>query len=564
MKARALYLPSAWSLAPLCFALVAACESRVDLEPAPLPEDADAAQRSDTTAPTDSGRDAPSLPDAAADGGVDAAEPADTGVDAFVQPGTATDGIRNDDESDVDCGGSRAPRCTIGQLCNAGNDCDNGQCREGRCPNVRYFDINHVLSTGQSNAVANSGTPVLSTTQPYQNKMFTYGVMTSSNCDGDGCRGYETPTSMIPLVEGDQFFNYSVETMSSGFANASTMLAGSVYLAGNPVRTQFDTLVSLQGRSGNTMYCIRRGGCPDWYTGRGYIYAFEGAMRDVQAGVALANAAGKSYAVRAVTLIHGESDHYGYDELYPTRSTAGVANQIRNYGDALIELQQDYEREVRLISGQTVGVPLLLSQMHGWSADTGRMQSAVPIDQYEAHKRAPGQVVLVTPTYMLPFAADGIHFTSQGNRRLGEYFAKAYARQALTDVAWEPLRPDTVTRAGSIVRVKFKVPVPPLVLDTAQVSNPGNYGFEYSDQGAAATPSIVSVELEGGDTVRITLSGAPTNGSRVVRYAYTRPNNTGVGPFAGVRGNLRDSDPSASLYGNALQNWAVTFSEPVP
>src|SRR5207253_2285800 len=65
------------------------------------------------------------------------------------------------------------------------------------------FDVNHVLSTGQSNAVANGGTPVLSTSQPFANVMFDTGVMTGGSCDGDGCTTYQKPSSFVPLVEGD-------------------------------------------------------------------------------------------------------------------------------------------------------------------------------------------------------------------------------------------------------------------------------------------------------------------------------------------------------------------------
>ena len=59
----------------------------------------------------------------------------------------------------------------------------------------QHFDVNHILSTGQSNAVANDGVPILSTSQPYGNLMFDVGVLTGSSCDGDGCTVYDHPTS---------------------------------------------------------------------------------------------------------------------------------------------------------------------------------------------------------------------------------------------------------------------------------------------------------------------------------------------------------------------------------
>src|SRR5688572_24644953 len=75
------------------------------------------------------------------------------------------------------------------------------------------FDVNHVLITGQSNSVSNSGVPVLSKTQPFSNLMFDTGVMPMKGgfetwgdpssgatpyCDGEGCTTYEEPTSFVP------------------------------------------------------------------------------------------------------------------------------------------------------------------------------------------------------------------------------------------------------------------------------------------------------------------------------------------------------------------------------
>ena len=46
---------------------------------------------------------------------------------------SANDGIKNGDESDVDCGGSSPNRCTEGMACRVANDCADGVCTAGRC-----------------------------------------------------------------------------------------------------------------------------------------------------------------------------------------------------------------------------------------------------------------------------------------------------------------------------------------------------------------------------------------------------------------------------------------------
>lgn len=420
----------------------------------------------------------------------------------------------------------------------------------------QHFDVNHVLSTGQSNSVANDGKPVLSTTQPYANMMFDVGVMPGSSCDGDGCTVYEKPTAFVPLVEGDHFFSYGVETMSAGMANEITKLGLERYLVGKPTH---DVLVSLHGRSGNSYWCLRKGGC-GWWQGRGYVEPFESGMKEVADGFALAKAAGKTYAVRAVTAIHGEHDHYAYasgDTAFPLPGTDGTSI-VHDYGEGLEEWQRDYEAGAKAITGQTVPVPLFVSQYSHWN---NVPTTKIAYQQLAAHVRSKGKVIVVAPTYALEYTSTCLHFSSKGERQLGEYFGKAYAKVVLEGRAWEPLRPTALSLSGNVITVTYAVPKPPLVLDTEKVSNPGNYGFEFVD-GSDAPPAITKVELEGPDRIRITLASAPTGPAKRLRYAYTFAGCGGNGTLA--RGNVRDSDDTPSQYGYDLSNWSVHFDEAVP
>ena len=101
--------------------------------------------------------------------------------------------------------------------------------------------------------------------------------------------------------------------------------------------------------------------------------------------------------------------------------------------------------------------------------------------------------------------------------------------------------------------IRYHVMHPPLVLDTTLLTDPGNYGFQYRDDGASP-PEITSVALAGTDGVAITLSGPPNPGARLV-YA--------IGQLV-PRGNVRDSDPTLSRHGYPLFNWSVSFDEAVP
>lgn len=422
-------------------------------------------------------------------------------------------------------------------------------------PKFVDYDVNHILSTGQSNSVANGGDPVLTTEQPYGNLMFDTGVMPVTSCDGDGCWAYQQPSSFVPLTEGDAFFDYAVETASSGIANQASLIAMSTFKL-----QKHNVLVSLAGRSGNTYWCLRKGSC-DYHDPK-MLSAFEQSMMDVTNAKKLADAQGLTYAVRAVTAIHGESDHHGYTvgtPEFPLDGTDGTPGAIKNYTDALLEWQRDYENSVKDITAQKVGVPMFISQLSGWN-DT--KTSALAQMQLDAHVKAPGKVILVTPGYFLSVREDCLHYDSEGERRLGEYFAKAYAQTIFNGNPWEPLRPSNVTIAGNVVTAKFVVPKAPLVIDTDRVSDPGNFGFEFVDD-SGATPAITKIAVTGPDTVQITLASAPTGGNKMLRYAQNQQPNTCVGPGTfypgGARGNLRDSDDTPSQYGDDLFNWSVAF-----
>src|SRR5689334_21152803 len=100
------------------------------------------------------------------------------------------------------------------------------------------------------------------------------------------------------------------------------------------------------------------------------VKPFSQARMEVQAGKQLADSEGLTDAIRAVTAVHGESDHYAYGagrEEFPLDGTDGTPGKIKDYADALIEWQHDYETDATAITGQTVGVPMFIAQLSGWN-----------------------------------------------------------------------------------------------------------------------------------------------------------------------------------------------------
>jgi hypothetical protein len=129
------------------------------------------------------------------------------------------------------------------------------------------------------------------------------------------------------------------------------------------------------------------------------------------------------------------------------------------------------------------------------------------------------------------------------------------------------VRPKAIARAGNVVTVQYYVPAPPLVFDTTHVTNPGNYGFDFVDNGALV--AISSVALSAPDTVTITLGAVPSGVGMRLRYAQNQPAAGGcigndIAYAGGARGNLRDSDATPSQYGNDLWNWGANLDVDVP
>ena len=384
---------------------------------------------------------------------------------------------------------------------------------------VSAHDINHILGTGQSLSVGAAGEPPLSTKQPYDNMMFNTGVIA----------GGTNLTSFVDLAEGP-----TVETFSSEFANEISKLG----------TAKHDLLISGHGISGRPYSVIKKGGTEP---------AYANGMAQVKAGHDLAVAAGKTYVVRGVTNVHGESDH-----------------QIDNahYKEDMIEFQSNYDADVKAMTGQTEPVPMFMTQFSTWTIIGGGNHptpittSIIPAQMLAAHIERPGKIVLVGAKYHLPYAADGLHLTNVGYQHMGEDYAKVYKHVVLEGKTWEPIRPKKVTRAGKVITVQFFVPSPPLVMDTTIVSDPGKNGFEFAQTGSVV--AIESVAIAGADTVTITLASEPTGTNQRIRYAFTGTSGAKGGPTTGPRGNLRDSDATPSLGNYPLFNWCIHFDEVVP
>ncbi len=55
------------------------------------------------------------------------------GTGTFCSTASCTDGIKNQDETDIDCGGTKCSKCSNGKACVINSDCSSNQCTGGKC-----------------------------------------------------------------------------------------------------------------------------------------------------------------------------------------------------------------------------------------------------------------------------------------------------------------------------------------------------------------------------------------------------------------------------------------------
>jgi hypothetical protein len=400
-----------------------------------------------------------------------------------------------------------------------------------------------VMGTGQSLAVGGLGTPIASTTQPYNNLKLSTGTAAWPVDPND------STLTMVPLTEpvgrmapgypSSWPENISGETIHASMGNQITALV---------TQAASRDYVSVQGEFGESGQCYTRlckGATPSGVNGR----AYQATLIETQAVTRLAQAAGKTYGVGAITVVHGECD-------------AGNTS----YESNLVELSANYSADIPAITGQTQSIQMLLSQQNSTND-----QSASTLAQWQVGVDHPADFACVGPTYQYQ-SADGTHLVAEGYRQLGEKFGQVYFERVVLGRGWQPLGPTSVERSGRVITVHFHVPVAPLVWDTTlQPPHQNQFtqwaagnGFEL--RGPKVNIPIASVEIVC-DTVRITAGSDLPDTGVVVSYALYGDGAARATPVKGTPrwGLLRDSDPFVGVgTGKPLPNYAVAFQLPVP
>lgn len=362
--------------------------------------------------------------------------------------------------------------------------------------------VNHLLFYGQSLSVGAQGTPILSTTQPYNNITFNGGprAWTGSANDFSAFKPL-VEDAVNPAPDGSAGRG---ETPCSGAANYASTLAS---VENGIAPANHVILASTAGHGGYRINQLTKGTA--WYA-------------KLILHISSAKALNTNYALHAVAWMQGEND-----------AVTGTQTPYATYRAALAQLQFDMEADAIAISGQTSGVYCLTYQM-SYGARTWPDQAKAQLDL--AQKNA--KFALVTPMYHFPYAVDNVHLTAVGYKWCGAYFGRAYKKLVIDGVKPPWLNPVSATCRGPVVRVRFSVPTLPMVLDTTTLAVTTNHGFKVLDGASAAT--ISGIAVDGSDLV-ITLSTTPS-GVVTVRGGLDYV-GAGLTMTGGASTNLRDSTP---------------------
>ena len=387
-------------------------------------------------------------------------------------------------------------------------------------------DINHFLFYGQSLSVGAQGTPVLSTTQPYSNITFNGGPRAAAGDYSAFKPLVEDAISPAPDGGGNRG-----ETPCSGAANYAVELAA---MEGGVQPSSHVVLASTAGHGGYSIDQLKKGTA--WY---------QKVIDHVTAAKALATIAEKSYAVHAFAWIQGETDT---DQNTKTQAA---------YRDLLRQLQRDIEADIKAIDGKDRPAPCVTYQVtYGIKKTPNIALAQLELAQTDS------RFFLVTPCYHLPFAPDKTHLTAAGYKWIGCYFGRAYKRLVKDGVEPQFINPVSAVCRGTVLSIRFKVPVAPLVLDAATLAATTDHGFKVQDDTGALTLS--DIRVVNGNTVQATLNRA-LGANPTARYGLDYL-GIGLAILNGASGNLRDSESASASIGGVsrpLYNVCPHFQLPI-
>lgn len=379
----------------------------------------------------------------------------------------------------------------------------------------------HIPSSGQSNDVGAANATVLTATPPRPGRALMYGI-------GQRVLGNDQNTQYfrpIPRYFLNDIVNaLEVRAGSGGETHMSSLL----YQLTGVLPNTDAALAALYGIGSESYTNLKKG-----------TIAWSNLVLGCWRARLKAALLGLDFQIPALCWDQGEGNAGG---------AAGA------YLAALQELQADITDLVAQMNGLPASgqVPLVYSQLS--SFPNFSVGPNLPIDQLAAHIANPTRCVLVGPKYQYTYV-DGAHLDANGQHLRGAMMGRAIS-QLMAGGTPKPLYALSAVRTGNQVLATFNVPSGALTLDITAVTDPGTYGFKWSDAGNGNAVTISSVSIASATTLLITLSAVPTGTDQAIRVALDAPPGSPTGRTVGARCCLRDTSPDTDRLGQKMYNWA--------
>lgn len=412
------------------------------------------------------------------------------------------------------------------------------------------WDINHVISYGQSLSIGWDGWPALSTTLLHDCLMLGHSVRGIDPWSSQWApQQTNTFTPLIATTErlgSDTVLGETVLEMAVNLWRGRMLEQGRAAIGGRRL------LASACGVGGQSLEALSKGAATGYYSRLTSCF---------DKGREAARATGANYGVTAILFLQGEANSSGGPQT--TSDRREYKELLRRFiGDVRKDLAPFQQQPPAVFAYQTAG------SHANETVSIGEAQLELALED--------PSFIMVAPAYALTGTPTG-HLDANGYRALGAHFGRVMHRVLDLGEAWRPLHPIHVSTDRTLLTVAFHVPVPPLVWGHPI---PGQSQFEIPDRGFTVLDEqgpvpIDKIEIVSAVAIAITLARSP-GPSGLLRYAARRTHGIGC---------LCDSDPDiadglytfdASTEGGfqanlpdrvgkpyPLTNWCVGFAVPV-
>ena len=367
------------------------------------------------------------------------------------------------------------------------------------------FDWELVIVTGQSLATGQGATPILSDTSLPSLKMLSGGIKTYN------------PANTSQQFYDDQNIVDAVETVVAANGETPARATGEAIVEALAYRHGIslgdkEIILATHGQAGIPI-------TP--YAADNPFYL--SMVNMVSAIKAKADAVGKTFGIRAVCWVQGESDVRTSEDSYQTQ-----------FEDFLSRFDSD----VKNITGQSQDIKILTYQTSSHSF-YGNASSPITRPHSALAQLSAAQsndnIHMITPIYHMD-TSDGVHLLAVDSKWLGGYFGNAFVRCVAEDGEWPLPLPVAVTKRGKVARIEFSHPI---IRDIMQTLPFDNDGFAIID-GAGNNIPIVRVSLGGDRYIKIETDVLLPNDMKV-RYGFGSEYSSQIfgGRRTGPRGNYR-------------------------